>query len=169
MPMRPTLAADGLETGARHTQFWRAAVEKEVAQRAAHKPWLIASVVDEFQNDAGQPRFGKEADHGLVYCTLHDLHRQKSGMARSSSEVKLPPVRKQTPIPVGGLWRWPGGPPLPADVQSAITATTVSIPPSVLSALSQTSQTSRASRSALAPFLQAQQWGPASQVQASTP
>eukprot|EP00438_Fugacium_kawagutii_P030913 Skav202915 [mRNA] locus=scaffold1565:96381:103101:- [translate_table: standard] len=139
----PLLGPEGLETGARHTHFWKAAVEKEVVQRAYHKPALIAEAVSEWEKNGDQSPFGKEADHGLVYCTLHDLHRAKAGgFARSRSDVKLPSVpRRIAPVPMGGLWRWPGGPPLPADVESVITATTAcSIPPSVLSVLTRSSQ-----------------------------
>ncbi|CAE8608399.1 unnamed protein product, partial [Polarella glacialis] len=46
--------------------------------------------------------------------------------------VKLPPVKESSPQPIGGLWRWHGGPPLPADVESAVTMMTPSIVPSMV-------------------------------------
>ncbi|CAK9070832.1 unnamed protein product [Durusdinium trenchii] len=125
----------------------------KVVQRAYHKPALIADVTAEWEKSGELSPFGKEADHGLVYCTLHDLHRAKAGLGRSSSEVKLPsvPPRRIAPVPIGGLWRWPGGPPLPADVESIITVTTASIPPSALSVLSRSSPA--LTKSQLAPSL----------------
>eukprot|EP00434_Breviolum_minutum_P044700 symbB.v1.2.039959.t1/scaffold6897.1/size14731/3 len=114
------LGPEGLETGARHTHFWKHAVQKEVVQRAYHKPALIADVTAEWEKNSDQSPFGKEADHGLVYCTLHDLHRAKAGFTRnrSSPDIRLPPLQNRiAPVPMGGLWRWPGGPPLPADVE----------------------------------------------------
>eukprot|EP00435_Cladocopium_sp_Y103_P048991 s24_g14.t1 len=132
------LGPEGLETGARHTHFWKDAVQKEVVQRAYHKPALIAEVTAGWEKNSDTSPFGKEADHGLVYCTLHDLHRAKAGFvkSRSASDLRLPPVQRRiAPVPMGGLWRWPGGPPLPADVESVITATTASIPPSAFSVL----------------------------------
>ncbi|OLQ11146.1 hypothetical protein AK812_SmicGene5031 [Symbiodinium microadriaticum] len=107
-----------------------------------------------FQRNYDMSPFGKEVDHGLVYCTLGDMHRENAGMARSSgsSVGKQPPSKAMfAPVSVGGLWRWPDGPPLPADVESAITATTVSLPPSVLSAVSLRSEPRRGSNVSACP------------------
>eukprot|EP00440_Ansanella_granifera_P059077 gb/GFBE01064035.1/.p1 GENE.gb/GFBE01064035.1/~~gb/GFBE01064035.1/.p1 ORF type:complete len:196 (+),score=18.49 gb/GFBE01064035.1/:1-588(+) len=130
-----------LECGVRANEFWRRAVDREVTIRAKHKPGVIAGVVRDLQRAESSPSLGarpaQNADHGTILYSLHDLHRDKvQAVSSSASAVKLPPVKgAQAPEPVGGLWKWPGGSPLPADVESAVTAATPSVlPSSVLSA-----------------------------------
>eukprot|EP00933_Yihiella_yeosuensis_P019420 TRINITY_DN15753_c0_g1_i1.p1 TRINITY_DN15753_c0_g1~~TRINITY_DN15753_c0_g1_i1.p1 ORF type:complete len:205 (+),score=31.75 TRINITY_DN15753_c0_g1_i1:168-782(+) len=79
-------------------------------------------------------------DHGVIYTGLNTLHRkelpdkERLG-AGSNGGPKLPPVKDAIPMPIGGLWRWPGGTCLPADVESAVTAMTPSVAGSALSAM----------------------------------
>mmetsp|Transcript_98430 Transcript_98430/g.175296 ORF Transcript_98430/g.175296 Transcript_98430/m.175296 type:complete len:202 (+) Transcript_98430:122-727(+) len=162
-----------LEAGIRINEFWRWAVDKEVLLRAKHKPGTIPGVLRELERAESTPnvkaeRPAQSADHGTVFYGLHDLHR--SGMQQmknesssaSTSSLKLPAVKgAEAPQPIGGLWRWPGGQPLPADVESAVTAATPSLVPSSLpsglqipSAVSASAPRSAVSASALQNALQ---------------
>eukprot|EP00930_Biecheleria_cincta_P048173 TRINITY_DN33521_c0_g1_i1.p1 TRINITY_DN33521_c0_g1~~TRINITY_DN33521_c0_g1_i1.p1 ORF type:complete len:210 (+),score=35.24 TRINITY_DN33521_c0_g1_i1:175-804(+) len=131
-----------LEGGVRLNEFWRWAVDKEVIQRARKKPGVIEGVLRDLSSESTDAKkaASQNADHGTVIPSLHDLHQGKIQAAHMSSSsstgsLKLPPVKgAQAPQPIGGLWRWPGGPPLPADVESAVTAATPSVVPSALSA-----------------------------------
>eukprot|EP00931_Biecheleriopsis_adriatica_P087841 TRINITY_DN62255_c0_g1_i1.p1 TRINITY_DN62255_c0_g1~~TRINITY_DN62255_c0_g1_i1.p1 ORF type:complete len:193 (-),score=27.40 TRINITY_DN62255_c0_g1_i1:71-649(-) len=131
-----------LEVGTRLNTFWRWCVDKEVMRRAKNKPGVIEDVARELQRSESGPHLSAQhagkLDHGTVFYTLHDLHREKAypmTSSASASSTKLPPLKgAAAPKPVGGLWKWPGGQPLPADVESAVTASSMALPSSMMSA-----------------------------------
>uniref|UniRef100_A0A7S1L660 Uncharacterized protein n=1 Tax=Alexandrium catenella TaxID=2925 RepID=A0A7S1L660_ALECA len=109
------------EGGVRPTQFWRWAVDREVRARAARRQGRLGQSGSAPSLAAPDFPGSQEPihDHGLIFTSLHDLHRQQARAA-----LRLPPVHPASPAKDPSPWGWQRGNHVPSDVESAVTLAT---------------------------------------------
>mmetsp|Transcript_273 Transcript_273/g.619 ORF Transcript_273/g.619 Transcript_273/m.619 type:complete len:195 (-) Transcript_273:103-687(-) len=113
-----------LEGGARNGEFWKWVVDHEVRARAIRRRHGSGArdgstgMEELWRSESAPSVLAPVVDHGLIFPSLHDIHRQKE---RKASGVKLPPVPGS---PSQSQLSWPGKAQLGADVESAVTMAT---------------------------------------------
>mmetsp|Transcript_18413 Transcript_18413/g.38297 ORF Transcript_18413/g.38297 Transcript_18413/m.38297 type:complete len:166 (+) Transcript_18413:26-523(+) len=122
------------EGGVRTTQFWRWAVDREVRAQAAwrHRRLGHSGSAPNVLSPALPEMTEPVADHGAIFTSLHDVHRQQV-QAQARAAVRLPPVQPGSPAKDSNPWGWQRGNQVPSDVESALTLATTAAMASVLS------------------------------------
>mmetsp|Transcript_27488 Transcript_27488/g.53773 ORF Transcript_27488/g.53773 Transcript_27488/m.53773 type:complete len:228 (-) Transcript_27488:84-767(-) len=155
---------NSLEAGIRPAEFWKWAVDREVRARIMRRrPNRLGPSfsMPELPPAGTGPEHEPVWDHGLVFMSLHDIHRQE---VRASDALRLPPVEPPKPLPVQkssnisnvSAWRWPGssrdaGAAPAEDMDSALTAASTSCVTSALSSAVIPRAASRVTAGSLAP------------------
>lgn len=152
--------AQHLEGGNNPQAFWKYSVEKEVAFRHAHNKHnnrqrrnLNMSGADGMRRSGSVPGLGTmpeepslvgstlpegslHRDHGLIFCSLHDLHQRAVDRGKPQGGVAArAPARSLAPLAAiprhDGSWFLPGSGRLPDDVASACTIASTGVSASV--------------------------------------
>jgi len=158
---------NSLEGGIRPARFWKWAVDREVRARAMRRrPSRLGPSfsMPELPAAGTGPEHEPVWDHGLIFMSLHDIHRQE---VRARDAIKLPPVEpaKQLPLQksngsnnssnVSAL-RWPvssgdAGASQAEDRDSALTAASTACVTSLLSSAAVPCTASGVTAGSLAP------------------
>jgi len=91
---------NSLEGGTRPAQFWKWAVDREVRARAMHRRpnrLGLSYSMPEIPAAGTGPEHEPVWDHGLIFMSLHDIHRQE---VRARDALRLPPVEPRKEVPV---------------------------------------------------------------------